>query len=61
LPIMGLYWLIGGGVLYTVGAVFYLARQLPYNHAVWHMFVLAGSFAHFVAVIKYVSTTPVIS
>jgi hemolysin III len=61
LPIMGLYWLIGGGVLYTVGAVFYLARQLPYNHAVWHLFVLAGSFAHFVAVIKYVSTTPVIS
>jgi hemolysin III len=61
LPIMGLYWLIGGGVFYTVGAVFYLARRLPYNHAVWHMFVLAGSFAHFVAVFKYVSTTPVIS
>jgi hemolysin III len=61
LPIMGLYWLIGGGIFYTVGALFYLARQLPYNHTVWHLFVLAGSFAHFVAVFKYVSATPVIS
>jgi hemolysin III len=59
LPIMGLYWLIAGGVLYTVGAGFYLARRIPYNHAVWHLFVLAGSAAHFVAVFKYVSVTSV--
>jgi hemolysin III len=59
LPIMGLYWLIAGGVLYTVGAGFYLARRIPYNHAVWHLFVLAGSAAHFVAVFKYVSLTSV--
>jgi hemolysin III len=59
LPIMGLYWLIAGGVLYTVGAGFYLTRRIPYNHAVWHLFVLAGSAAHFVAVFKYVSLTSV--
>lgn len=54
LPIMGVYWLIAGGILYTVGALFYLACRIPYNHAVWHLFVLAGSFTHFITVIKYV-------
>jgi len=54
LPIMGIYWLLAGGILYTVGALFYLARRIPYSHAVWHLFVLAGSFTHFVTVIKYV-------
>jgi len=54
LPMMGLYWLIAGGIFYTVGAVFYLARRIPYNHAVWHLFVLAGSASHFIAVFKYV-------
>lgn len=53
-PTMGVYWLVAGGVFYTVGAVFYLVRRIPYNHAVWHLFVLAGSTAHFIAVIKYV-------
>lgn len=55
LPAMGVYWLVAGGVFYTVGAVFYLVRKIPYNHAVWHLFVLAGSAAHFVAVFKYVT------
>jgi hemolysin III len=59
LPMMWLYWLIAGGVFYTVGAGFYLARRMPYNHAVWHLFVLAGSASHFVAVFKYVSATSV--
>lgn len=54
LPAAGLYWLIGGGVLYTVGAVFYLAHKMPYNHAVWHFFVLAGSAAHFISIFSYV-------
>ncbi|CUH94920.1 Hemolysin-3 [Propionispora sp. 2/2-37] len=54
LPPEGLYWLIGGGVLYTVGAVFYLANRMPYNHAVWHFFVMAGSAAHFVSIFSYV-------
>jgi hemolysin III len=50
----GLYWLIAGGVLYTVGAVIYSLR-LPYGHAIFHVFVLAGSFSHFVAVYRHIS------
>ena len=50
----GLFWLAFGGVLYTVGAVFYLFKRFPYNHAVWHMFVMGGSAAHFIAVAQYV-------
>lgn len=54
LPAAGLYWLIAGGVLYTVGAIFYLAHKMPYNHAVWHFFVIAGSAAHFNSIFSYV-------
>ena len=50
----GMFWLAFGGVLYTVGAVFYLFKRIPYNHAVWHVFVMGGSAAHFVAVAQYV-------
>jgi hemolysin III len=46
-----LVWLIIGGVSYTVGVVFYLWRRLPYNHALWHLFVLGGSAAHYVSVL----------
>jgi hemolysin III len=53
LPTFGLYWLIAGGLFYTVGAFFYLYR-FPYNHAVWHLFVIAGSFSHFITVLYYV-------
>jgi hemolysin III len=56
----GLYWLIGGGLLYTVGAVFYLARRMPFNHAIWHIFVLGGSIAHFIVVFKYILPIAVI-
>lgn len=59
LPVAAIYWLLAGGILYTVGALFYLARRIPYNHAVWHLFVLGGSLTHFVAIIKYVRTIPV--
>ncbi len=54
LPTEGLYWLIGGGVSYMIGAGFYLLNKMPYNHAIFHIWVLLGSFAHFVAVFKYV-------
>ncbi|MDM5337647.1 hemolysin III family protein [Fictibacillus enclensis] len=43
-----LAWLFAGGILYTVGAFFYVWRKFPYNHAVWHLFVLAGSASHFI-------------
>ena len=50
----GMLLLIGGGVAYTLGVPFYLWRRLPYHHALWHMFVLAGSVLHFLAVLLYV-------
>jgi hemolysin III len=50
----GMLLLIGGGVAYTLGVPFYLWRRLPYHHALWHVFVLAGSVLHFLAVLLYV-------
>ncbi|REE92898.1 hemolysin III [Paenibacillus taihuensis] len=50
----GLHLLIGGGVLYTVGTIFYVWRSFKYHHAVWHMFVLGGSVLHFFAILLYV-------
>jgi hemolysin III len=50
----GLVLLILGGVAYTLGVVFFAWRRLPYNHAVWHVFVLAGSACHFSCVFGYV-------
>jgi hemolysin III len=47
-------WLVAGGLAYTIGAVFYAAKRLPFNHAIWHLFVVAGSVFHFMAVILYV-------
>ncbi len=45
-----LFWLIGGGVFYTLGTIFYHRPAMRYSHAVWHMFVLAGSVCHYIAV-----------
>ncbi|MFQ5416208.1 MAG: hemolysin III family protein [Myxococcota bacterium] len=55
----GLLLLILGGFAYTVGVVFYAAKKIPYNHAVWHVFVMAGSFFHFSCVLGYVIPPPV--
>lgn len=55
LPMPGFLWLLGGGVAYTLGTVFYgLDERVPFAHAVWHVFVLAGSAAHFVCIMFYV-------
>lgn len=54
LPIGGVYWLIGGGLSYTFGVVFYVWHKLPFNHSIWHLFVLGGSVCHFFAVFFYV-------
>jgi len=45
-----LFWLVVGGICYTLGSVFYVWRGFPHHHAVWHLFVLAGSAAHFAAI-----------
>ncbi len=53
----GLIWLSGGGVLYTIGIVFYILdnlQKLPYAHGIWHLFVLSGSVCHFVSIAAYV-------
>ena len=51
-------WLLGlivlGAILYSVGIIFYCWRSLPYNHPIWHLFVVAGSVAHFIAIYSIV-------
>ncbi len=50
----GMAWLVAGGISYSVGAVFYALDRLPFNHAVWHIFVLAGGVCHFLSVVWHV-------
>ncbi len=50
----GLVWLAAGGLFYTTGIIFYTMHRMPYNHAVWHLFVLAGSICHFFSILFYV-------
>ncbi len=54
LPAAGLAWLVAGGLSYTFGIVFYAWHRLPFNHAIWHLFVLGGSVCHVVAVCGFV-------
>jgi hemolysin III len=54
LPEAGLYWLVAGGLSYTLGALIYSIGKIPLNHAIFHLFVLGGSICHFVAVYFYV-------
>ena len=54
LPTAGLYWLVAGGLSYTIGAIIYSIKKVPLNHAIFHLFVLAGSICHFVTVYFYV-------
>jgi hemolysin III len=51
----GMLLLFAGGVAYTFGVIFYLWHRLPFNHAIWHLFVLAGSACHFFAIFYYVT------
>ena len=50
----GTAWLVAAGVSYTVGALFYMAKQMYFHHVIWHFFVLAGSVCNFLAVVWYV-------
>ena len=50
----GFALLLAGGVAYTVGAGFYLAQQILFNHAIWHCFVLAGAFSHCWLIVRFV-------
>ena len=50
----GMMWLGAGGVAYTLGIVFFALDRLRYFHATWHLFVLAGSIAHYFGILFYV-------
>jgi hemolysin III len=50
----GLWLLLAGGLFYTVGVIFYVWDSLPFNHAIWHLFVMGGSICHFLMVLLYV-------
>ena len=54
LPLEGLIWLIAGGISYTIGAITYSIPKIKFNHAIFHMFVLVGSFCHFMSLFFYV-------
>ena len=54
LPLNGLYWLLAGGIFYTIGAILYSIKKIKFNHAIFHVFVLLGSFSHFMAIYFYV-------
>ncbi len=54
-PMGMLVWLIIGGLCYTFGVIFYVWKKLPYHHAVWHLFVLAGSVSHFFGMLFYLT------
>ncbi|MEM6738237.1 MAG: hemolysin III family protein [Bacteroidota bacterium] len=49
-----LLWLLGGGINYTLGAIIYSINSFPFNHAIFHVFVLAGSACHYVMIYNYV-------
>ena len=50
----GINWLVAGGIFYTVGAILYSIKKIPFNHAIFHCFVLLGTFCHFISIYLYV-------
>jgi hemolysin III len=54
LGLAGVAWMAVGGLSYSLGVIPFLWERLPYNHAVWHLFVLGGSACHYVAIMRYV-------
>jgi len=53
MPSWGLFWLFAGGIAYTAGVAFYAAKRVCYSHFVWHLFVVAGTACHFIAVLRF--------
>lgn len=54
LPLAGALWIVSGGLCYTFGILFYVKASFLYHHLVWHLFVIAGSLSHFIAIFNYV-------
>ena len=60
LPMVGIAWLVAGGVCYTAGIVFFAySKRVVHMHGIWHLCVMAGSICHYVAVLRYVALAPV--
>jgi len=53
MPGDAIFWMLLGGGFYFSGTFFYLLKKIPYNHAIWHLFVLSGSLCHFVSIYVY--------
>lgn len=49
------YWILAGGIIYTLGTIFYSIKKLPYSHAIWHIFVLVASITHFLGIALYLA------
>src|SRR6266704_6301050 len=56
IPFPALFWLVAGGIAYTMGVLFFVNQRLRYSHLIWHLFVLAGSSCHFLAVFSCCGT-----
>ena len=56
----GLWWLFAGGISYTIGAILFMQKKIPFNHAIFHIFVLLGTFAHFVSIYFYILPSEVL-
>jgi hemolysin III len=54
LPAGGMWLLVVGGLCYTIGVLFYIAKKVQFTHAIWHAFVVAGCMCHFLAIYHYV-------
>jgi len=54
LPLKGLLWLFAGGISYTIGAILYSISRIKFNHAIFHLLVIIGSFCHFMSIFFYV-------
>jgi len=52
-PLPGLLWITAGGLAYTAGVAFFAADRLRYGHFVWHLFVIAGTACHYIAILQY--------
>jgi hemolysin III len=53
-PSEAILWLFAGGLFYTVGIIFYAIHRIPYNHVIWHFFVLAGAISHFIMILFFI-------
>jgi hemolysin III len=53
MPAWGLFWLLAGGIMYSAGVFFFVMERIRYSHFIWHIFVLAGTACHVVAVLVY--------